>query len=295
MGGGDTKKTTVDQTTNKSPLAAQEPFYKDLWAQAHQAMTANQAQGGYTGDFLAPKTGQEQQGVDLLTQGAAQQGVGADAVRSLALKTLAGGFLPDLQQYTRNPNLDSVIQGALDPITKSLTTEVLPGISSAAISSGAYGGARQDLSQERAVSDFGKTAAQTTSNIAYKDFNDYMNRSYALYGQERGLQTAAPALLDAANNLSNAPAMQLLKAGQTQRSLDQIALENNQAKFGEQRNSQWYGLGELANILASGGFGTAHTTGTNTEVTQSDPFTQLLKGITGGVSLASGLGWKPFG
>lgn len=301
MSGGSQKKTTENSSTSatKGPLEAQAGFYSDLWNRARGAM--DQTQGKTSGiDPLALASPLELGGISDLAAAARNAGVGAGAVRGLAHKTAGGEFLPSLE-YRQNPGLPMAIAAALDPVQRQLTQVALPAVRSAAISQGAYGGARQDLQENQALNDWTREAGNISATMSYKDMADDLARRYGLYSSERTLQQNAPTLFQAASALEKAPAMTMLEAGGLQRSMDQIPIENALARFREGQTAPWYGLGEMAQILQAGGFGTTNstTTGVKKETVTPDLATEIFKGLLGtaslGTGMARGLGWSPFG
>lgn len=303
--------STTSGTSTSGPLEAQAGNYAELWNAAKLAQGANQATGAYGGDFIAGATDAQRQGIDLLKSSVPtiQNAVGAAPLAVDQLKDVVAGKYLD---PATNPWIASVADAAVRRVQDPLMQNVLPGITDQAIAQGAYGGARQDLSQERAVKDFGQSALDATSGI-------YANN----YATERGYQNAAASgglqnAIQGVVSLSQQPGMVLSNAGELERGLNQLALDNALAKHTEALNAPWQGLTNYAGILGAGGFGTTTSSGAtnttqsssqNTSSTQTaiqnllqtmtgtkdttkdnpnyeSPFLQLLKA---GIGLASGV------
>jgi hypothetical protein len=84
-------------------------------------------------------------------------------------------------------------------------------------------------------------------------------------------------------DLLNLPGMQRLQADEARRGLNQIGIDNKM-------KAPWYGLGEAANLAATGGFGTSSGTQTAPNPNYVDPFTQVLQTALGAGSMVAGMG-----
>lgn len=243
-----------ETTQTNEPNDMQKPYYSTLYSAADKAFQNSQNLGNqYVGPNATQKTA-NQQVVDLapsLSQGSTQ-------LRDLALSQIAGDWLsPDT-----NPYIAQVANAALEPVQQQFTANKL-GIEDRAIAQGAYGGTRQDLQQLRALEDYTKQAGNITSGI-------YANN----YANERGIQQNSGGLLDAANALALAGPTALAGAGAQQQGWDQGALSGEAA-------SNWAGIQELANVLASGGFGKS------TVEEPTSPLGGALQGALGGAGLGA--------
>lgn len=282
-------KKTIYQTTNQNttqtnaPLAAQMPMYNWLWDTATGA--AKNVQGkGYTGNFLAPMGQDFTGGLDFLRANAPSLGMGAAPTNQLAMDTVTGKYLsPD-----SNPFIAAAAQAAIRPVQNTVMRNLLPAVSDQAIAQGAYGGARQDIAQGQVLDEFARTAGDITAGMYAEN-----------YARERALQMQAPALFAQANELSRAPGIELLALGEAQQKADQILLDNARMQAEEQRKAQFYGLGELAQILSAGGFGTRTGTMTGTSVgtnpNYQPPEAQWAQGIIGGLGMLGSLFGAPVG
>lgn len=339
--------TTTTEAT-KGPLPQQMPFYQDLWNKASEALNATNGQT-YGGEYLAPVSDTSRQGVDMMKSQVASMGTGVDQMRDLAMKTLNGGFLGgnpqvqggvqgyntnwaadnnSFQQIGNTPGLDAVIQAALRPLNQQFTQTVLPGITDQSIAQGAYGGSRQDVSQERAAQNLATASGDVSAGLAYKDYSDQLTRALQAWttsqtlganvaqgdanraaglatGQlsadtsswnaERERQGQAGGILQLANTLGLAPGTLMLGLGQQEEAFAQNPINNALAKFQGNQAGQWYGLGDMANILASGNFGTTNATSTGPNPNYETSGAQTLKMLSGGAGMLGSLFSSPAG
>src|SRR5690606_1049935 len=128
------------------------------------------------------------------------------------------------------------------------------------ISSGAYGGARQDLQQNQLIDNWSRAAGDITAGIYGQN-----------YANERQIMQNSGQLLDIANALMMAGPTALANAGDVERGWEQQGLDDSKMKWLEDLTSNWNGIQEMANILTSGGYG-------ESKLTQPAPsmFTNIL-------------------
>lgn len=247
--GTSTSTGTTAGSTNinqqNGPLAAQMPYYEQLWKAAQSAFGQTNGQT-FDGSLYAGPTANQQAGAAALAGAAPQLSAGANPLQNLALSQIRGDWLsPDT-----NPYIKDVATAAIQPVQQQFDQNKLA-ISDRAIAQGAYGGSRQDLQELQALDDFSKTSGNITSGI-------YANN----YANERGIQQNSGQLLDQANILALAGPQAQLAAGGLQQGWEQGGLDAALKKFQMDQQAPWAGVSELANILGAGGFGS--TTGTNT-------------------------------
>jgi hypothetical protein len=295
--------------TVRGPLEAQQPLFQNLWNTAGNAMQTVQANPFSPQNFIAQSGGDATVGVNalrtLLNSGSIGQG--AQDVINMGQATARGDYL----RPETNPFLQSNVDTAIGRVREGLLERALPQISDAAIAGGAYGGARQDLSQENAVRDFGRTAAETASQMYGQN-----------YAAERDRQMQAGNVLSQGYDLASAQGRGLLSLDDIVRSQQQLAIDDAAARY--QANDPFRGLTELAGLLTAGGFGQTGQTGqtanfgtsggltqgstamhsdvvgTGTSQTNKtmdnpayeDPFTRMLKLALGGASSIAALGGK---
>lgn len=271
-----TTQTQQQQTTGPNPAAA--PYYTDLYAKANEAMQ-NTNNNPFMGNYVAAPSADTVDSISTMRGVLGNQtfAQGANDFMSMAGKTAAGDYM----NPASNPFLGSYVQAAMRPIQENFTNTTIPAITDQSIAQGAYGGARQDLSQERAATNMDRTIGDLTSNIYYQN-----------YQNERNNQLQSANLLGSGMNLLSLPASGLQQIGAQEDKINQDAINNELQKFQGNQTSQWYGLGELAQILNAGGFKT--TTGSGTQVADNpayvDPVTGLLKSLIGVGSMAASAG-----
>jgi|SRR5215207_4389045 len=267
---------TLETKTNSvtQPFGPALAGYEDLFKRGTAALDATNS-NPFTGNFVAQTGADFTSGLNNLRTAVPSLGAGADPVQDLAMKTATGGFLtPD-----SNPFLKAMGEAAIRPLNEQFTNTVLPGITDQAIAQGAYGGSGQDISQERAAKGLATASGDTLANL-------YGNA----YAQERQLQQNAPALFSAANSLRTAPGMMGLQIDEFARQGKQLGLDNALQKYQARQQAPWYGLGEMANLLASAGM--RSTTGASTQPNPQyvDPMTNALKMALGGAAGVAGIG-----
>lgn len=272
---------TVTQTqsseTKSKPWAPTVPEWKNLFGVGREALDATN-NNPFTGNFIAQNTGMFTQGTDYLKSILPRLGAGGQEAIDLGQKTLRGDFLsPD-----SNPFIRAAAESAVGRVNEGLMQGALPAITDQSIASGAYGGARQDLSQERAVRDFGRSALDTTGQIYAQN-----------YANERQLQQAAPGLIGQGMEILAAPGNAALSLDEVLRGGTQLGLDNDLAKFRERQGAHWTGVPEMAQLLSAvNGFGSSTSTGTMTQPNPNyeSPFMTALKVGIGGASTIAGMG-----
>lgn len=272
-----TLTATTQQTQTQAPSPIAEDYWKDLLQKTETAFNRTNT-NPFQGDFIAQPTQYATQGVDYLRSILPSLGQGAQDVIDLGQKTAQGYFLsPD-----SNPFIKAAADAAVGRVNEGLMQTALPAITDQAIAQGAYGGARQDLSQERAVRDFSRSALDATTGMYAQN-----------YAMERGYQQQAPQMLGAGYELLATPGNAMLSLDEIQRGQQQLALDNALAQFREQQGSYWSGIPEQANILSMlNNFGTSSTSGTTTQPNPNyeSPFMSAMKMALGGAGAIGTLG-----
>lgn len=268
----------IEQNTvqDNAPWKPAQPHFLDLYTKASEALGQTN-KNPFMGDFIAQPGANAAMGLDQLTKNATSGlvGTGAADFLNMGAATARGDFL----RPETNPFISSTVNAAIRPMQENFTSTVLPNITDRAIAEGAYGGARQDVSQERAAQDLNRTIGDISSNIFMQN-----------YMSERGNQMNAGNVLGQGYDLANAPGQQLLSLDEIGRNNAQLGIDNTHQKFMEQKTAPWYGLGEMAQLLSQGGFSTVTGNSRMTNPNYQDPFTSLLKGIIGGGSAIAGMG-----
>lgn len=293
----------------RGPLEAQAPLFSDLWSRTGNAMATMQANPFSPQNFVPQAGGDANTGVNmlrnLLTGGTIGQG--AQDVINMGQATARGDYLDP----NKNPFLRATADAAVGRVREGLLESALPQIKDAAIASGAYGGARQDLSEERAVRDFSRSALDASNNLYEQN-----------YQAERGRQMQAPAVLGQGYDLASAAGKGMLSLDEIVRGQEQLRIDDALARFNA--NNPFRGLMEAAGLLTAGGFGSTGQTGITSNLGTSggqtlgqssmhgttvgqgtssgtkvmdnpnyeDPFTRMLKMALGGASMVAGAGGK---
>jgi hypothetical protein len=83
--------------------------------------------------------------------------------------------------YTPNPYLGEMAGTIRQQVTDNLQRNILPGIGSAAIAAGGYGGSRQGVVEANALKDANTGLAGALSNLYGQDYNNAMGRNLQKY------------------------------------------------------------------------------------------------------------------
>lgn len=296
-GGGGT------QVVKNDPPAYLQPYLTEI---ANEAQTAYSqvSKDPYTGQLLA---GQTQTQADALNAGkqVAQNNMGmGDTYRNAAnyavdrlntggYNTLNGAYSPT------NASTSGAIEAAIDPLRQELLTKTIPGMQSAAISQGAWGGNATDYLQAQALDDFSRNATNTAANIAYQDIarrdelgltdlidrRQNENRAGLL---EQSLLSQIPQLVTGGYAADLMPIDTLQQLGDREQLQTQDQLNSDYQQYMLSQLAPFQGLSEYANLIsgtALGGTSTARGGGGN-----SSGLAGVLSGALGGAGLASSIG-----
>lgn len=262
FGGGSSKQVTTVKE-NADPWKPVQPYLKDLFSRAGGAI-----QQVSTAPYLAPRwagpTAQQYQGLDLAQQFAgANAGMGQDTI-DLARRTLAGEFLDP----STNPALAGAVRAAQAPILDEFTRSIMPSLTSAAIQQGAYGGAREGITQAVAASEL----ARRLGDISAQMYGE-------AYDAERNRQILAPQMMSQGYTLGMMPAETLGQVGTTLQGWDQGYLDELYRRFMEENTAPFRGLDMLAGLLSGTGAWGSSTAQTTAPQTGASP---VLSGAIGG-------------
>jgi hypothetical protein len=101
-----------------------------------------------------------------------------------------GQFGDPFKYNQKNPYLDQMSQSVTNQVTENLNRNILPGISSAAIATGGYGGSRQGVVEANAMKDANQGLSNSLTAMRYGDYGDTLNRQLSKYGMDQGFYTA---------------------------------------------------------------------------------------------------------
>lgn len=273
-GGSQPASTPSETTTKTEPWAEQKPYLTDVYKLAQTAYGETPKEQ-FQGSLMATPTATQQQALGLQKELALTQlgrGTGGEAV-NLGLQTLRGDYL----RPETNPFLEGTINAAIRPVEQKLLRDVLPQVGSQAISQGAYGGARQQLSEEQAMQAALQEAMDVTAKIGYEN-----------YARERGAQLAAPQLISAGMGLEAQPISTLSQVGAQEQLQQQDIIDEQLAQWQLAQEAPWLGLGQYAQLIQGGYPGS--TTAASYRGTQPSTASGVLSGALGGGMLGYGLG-----
>jgi hypothetical protein len=291
MGGPKTTTQKTEQKTSQSiaPTAEAAPYFPQIYGAGADAVQQNRALP-VPQEFIATADPHQMEAVKQIYNVAPGLSQTAQPLQDMATKVASGYFLDP----TNDPTFQGAVNSAITPVTRALQEQVLPGIVDRSIRTGgtgagpsAYGGASQDLSEERAVRGWSESAG----NIAATMANNSRNAGLSLLPQAGDMASKA-------NALALAPAQAIGAAGTQERSFVQDALSNILQRYTMNQQAPWTGLQPFANLLTTGGFrnSTGTMSGTNDTTTPApDLATQLLQGGLGAAGMAASLFGAPAG
>lgn len=321
MGGSKTtNKSTTNQTQTAAPPTWTLPQITDLSGMVGDALTQLPT-SHYTGPQVAT--------MDPATLAAIQQAWGATAANAGQLSGFEQGLLPQLTApmsfttglpttaITAQPLQDATaaIQASMVPVMHNLTENILPGITSSALASGAYSGDRaMGVIPTQAIRDANQAMSNTAAQLGYTAYEDYAQRDLA--AQQAAVQAAQQNYaLDSARQQAIAGQNQALMSlipgytasilhnqaasGDLLNMAAQLGLTNQQAGYNNSIAMDQYaaqapfmGMDQAAAILQalSGNWGTQTLNGTTTQTQTTKPSLagQLIQGAIGLGSMAAG-------
>lgn len=318
MGKSKTKtktSTNTNDTQTATPWGPATAGLTDLAGMTTNAMHAAQGVPLYNGDFIA-QPGALQQSVTPL-YGQASQLAGSLVNPALNAANNTNWQMPSFQgsptlaQGTQSfgsydaSQVAPVVEAAMAPYLRQLQEQILPGLQSAGIESGAYSNDRAfAVMPQQALRDTSRMAAEVGGGIAFQDFQGQQQRMQNAYGlgTQRGLGEADvltqrlaqyPELLDTAMRMSTGQADLAAQGAAYDTALRQSEINNALAQDTYQVQAPFRGLDMAANIFGSfapyatrNNVGTSNSTSTTT---QSQPLApQLLQGAIGLGSMAAG-------
>lgn len=288
LGGGSRGGGGTTQVVQESdPWEGQQPFLRDVMRLAQQAYQGT-SQQPFEGQLVAGPTQMQQQSLDT-AQGVANQAVGAgnnpqDISRLYSDRVQSGFYLEPA--LANNDAVAAAIGAQARPIMEQLTQEVLPQIESAAISQGAYGGARQANLQREALHSLGDEVARLSAE-------DYVARRELLPTlalTESQIASQVPVLAQQGHQLNLLPADIYGQIGAQQQMWEQDQLDQNYQRWTQAQQAPWQGLPEYASIVSG-----VPSFGSSIQTTRGGPSTlnNVLSGAIGGGAMggAAGMGF----
>lgn len=257
--------TTQESSSTSGPIKFAEPYVRNLYGRTNSLVNSP-----YKGDYVAGPNENQYGAATSLLDAAPGLATGVDNLRTMANRISSGEFLS-----ADNPILQGGIEGALNPVKRSLLNDIMPGVTDQSIRAGAFGGTGDAFANTEVLNNF----ANTSSDLAGRMTLDWFNQRFPELFQ-------APGLYDAANKFAVAPAEAMMQAGDYQQKLAQDILNNKLAK----RQGRWTDLTNASNIFSQGGYksGTGSSTSVQT-APEPDLFGQILQGLAGGAGIATSL------
>jgi hypothetical protein len=109
------------------------------------------------------------------------------ATRNLGLSQTFG----DPTKYDqKNPYLQQMSDSIKSQVTENLNRNILPGLGSAAIATGGYGGSRQGVVEANATKDANSSLSNALTGMYFGDYNSAMGRQLQQYGMDQNFYTA---------------------------------------------------------------------------------------------------------
>lgn len=238
--------STGSTTTQSGPPKEYKPFIKKVMTSASTAFDQT-PKTPYTGPWFADPNQTQKNSVASAVAAAPGMDDGVAGIRGYADDLISGKYLtPDSNPYVKGM-AEAATRGATDNFNRS----ILPQLDSAAISQGAYGGARNGIAA-------GTLAGETDKNVRDTYANIYGNN----YQMERSYQDNASRLYGQANQLALAPAQTLGAAGDEMYKWDDNKVKEALAKWNELKTAPWNGISQFSQAIAGQPIGSTGTTST---------------------------------
>tara|TARA_R100000541_G_scaffold13263_3_gene22146 strand:+ start:1670 stop:2482 length:813 start_codon:yes stop_codon:yes gene_type:complete len=233
-GGGTTSTTTT------APSAAQEAILNQQLGYANK-MEGLGPQQFYGGNTVAGMTGYTNEG--LIAQGEASENMGA-------LSDTASARFQDAMAYDpmNDPRTGEYLDAITNPMARQFNEETIPTMSSNAVKSGAFGGDRAQIQQERATRDFNTDVMDTRSRALQGIIGQNQQNQANMLSQLGSLQQASG--VSGAN-------LQDVGAGYEGYSQAEIDADRERFEFGENASRQ--SLRDASSMLGGIDFGSITT------------------------------------
>lgn len=334
MGGSSSTKGSQFsfQTGHEStePWAIQTPYLKSAFGRAEDAYTKTMAQGPYKGDYVALGDDKNeaafQQAFDfgtnkvnngyvqnLLDQSNNWINDGSQWMKQGAggLAELAGdqtdNIIANAGKYADNPYIAGMINAIREDTSRQAAENAIPNLYRGAAGNNALNSDRAALGQgvvERGVNDLVGNAA---ANIRYNAYDkgidtakgelDSRRQTYGALGQ-LGLNSANMGMAGLEGGIANQSRLNQMSAAGAEglRTLRQLGLDNDMAKYQGEANFPWAALGNYYSIIGDKswggtrdwqqmGFGTSEST-----TTQRPGAASIAGGVLGGIGSLFGGG-----
>jgi hypothetical protein len=324
-------KQTQNQSSQTSPWAPQAAALTTAFNDASGALSKAQGATAPT-DFVAQMnpaqlaTFRSMLGYADNSNVAASNNATGDALATAGTNGLQGalsglmGYKPtdatdsniaNATKYANNPAISDMVSGAMRDATQEAHDVTLPGIDRAAGISGNVNNSRAGIADGLVTRGLAQKAGDISANLRGAAYDNGLNLassnhqfdvssllsslnsagSLAGGAAAAGVGARSSSINDAGNtfNLANAGGTGLQAA-------DQAKLDNEQSQYQSQTTAPFDALKQYMSIIGANNWG-SNSTGTST-TTSTPSAWQVASGLLGaagsGVSMAGGLGWKPF-
>jgi hypothetical protein len=318
MGSKQKSTTTSNQTQTAAPPTFTLPGLTNVADQVTQAAAGLGAIPAYNGPMVAqPDAGMNLAAIDAYKGAAGTAGNLANFAQGqlpalTSAPTFGNSVLPTGSfQMGTGGDLDAAIKASIDPVFHALTTQVLPGIKSDALASGAYSGDRATaILPQMALHDATGQAENIAAQLGYQGYqanedrrlnawNTDQNRLQQNFGLEtdRGLGTGnimsnrmaqLPGLIDTIMRMQAGQGDLLSQASGLDTAARQAGISDALARDSYATTRPFQGLDIASQLLSelSGHYGTTTQNGTQTTVQQTGGLGAIAQGILGAASLA---------
>lgn len=289
-----TKKTTK-QTSNTTQTAAPPTWTQPGIEDVSKRVTAAVGQGPkpYEGNFVALP--------DQATTQAAIDAYLGTAGRSEELANFMQTQLPALMERNNtrydvgnfNDTLAPAIDAAIFPVFRQLQEQVLPGIRSSSLDSGAYSGDRAMMVlPQNAIKDASENAQRIGAEMAFNDYQAREARRLEAYGLDESLALERtgmlPELID--NILRSSAGGAQMREGALNLGVarDQAMIDNDLRRHDYNVRAPYEGLDIATQLLTalSQGWGTQTGKSDSTTVEKTGGLGAVAQGLLGAASLA---------
>lgn len=323
---GGSTKTTSSNTSTTSLNSTQQGYLDNIFSQALNNYNTTTSTPYYTGETYAAMTDAQKANLANSSAYATNSLNTANALTSMGA-SLAGNYqnaqdaigqyqtaantdataanIAAASQYADNPYIADQIDAANRDVSRILNEQTLPGIDRQASAAGSLNSSRAGvaagIAQRGAADRMADTAATIRGNaysqgltLAQQDRQNQLSALSNIIGDYSGLASSGLSALSQGTALGTA-ANNTITANDAALQADQQGLDTaafNQWQGQDTRNTT--ALNNLYSIIGANNWGSTTTSTGDSTSSQSGGILSSLAGLaTGGLGIASGLGWKP--
>ena len=224
---------STTNTSSTGPSTFQQPYINKLLSEADRLYNTGGPQF-FPGNTVAGFTDTEKAGQQAILGNAAKQTSFWDSNVPEAVRVGLNSY-----DVASNPVVANAAKAATNPIMTQLKEEVLPGISSGAISSGGLGSSRQGIAQAQGIERASRAAMDTSAGV----YNQAYAQGLSALGNTLGLM---PSLQQA----SFVPGAAQSAVGAQERELNQAKINEDMARYSYNQNLPFQNLVEYGNTVS---------------------------------------------